>query len=143
MPGIGGGARNRITCPACGRELWEKPVGLQIGPESARCRCGSLVATGKREWAQLTAPERRSFWATRRIIPVLLTAPVTIGIVFGSWRSHSYGKGGMGFDWVVAGWGLLAWAVLFAIDLAAKLVAVRRSLRRVHEGSKQDSTLPS
>jgi len=130
VPGFGSNPRNRITCPACGRELWEKPVGLVIGAESAQCRCGASVATGKREWIHLTAAERQSFWAARRILPVGLTVFLTTGIVFGSWRNHASGKSGLGFDWHLAGWCLLVSTAIFAIGLAAKFVAVRRSLRR-------------
>ena len=138
MPGVGRGSRQRITCPACGHELWEKPVGLEIGTECAQCKCGALVATGKREWMHLTASERQSFWAARRILPVGFTVFLTTGIVFGSWRNHTSGKSGLGFDWHLAGWCLLVSTALFAIDLTAKFVAVRRSLRRLPVEARQD-----
>lgn len=139
MPGFGGsGPRNRITCPACGRELWQKRMRSEVGIESDHCKCGALVATGKREWIHLTAAERRSFWDARRILPVNLTMFVTTGIVFGSLWNRTSGKPGLSFDWRIALWCLLASAGLFALDLAAKFVAVRRSLRRFPMGTKQD-----
>ncbi len=138
MPGIGRGSRNRINCSDCGRELWEKPVPVQIGPGSAPCTCGSLVATGKREWMQTTAAESRTFWATRRIIPVALTVCLTVGIVFGSWRNQMSGRSGLGFDWHLASWALLASVVLFGFDLTAKVIIVGRSLKRFPARSGED-----
>jgi hypothetical protein len=138
----GGRSHNLITCPACGRELWEKHVGFEIGTESAHCKCGALVATGKREWIHLTAAERQSFWAARRILPVSLTVFLTTGIVFGSLRNHTSGKSGLSFDWHITIWCLVASIALFALDLATKFVAVRRSLRRFPVGTEQDSARP-
>ena len=115
-------------------------MGFTIGTESANCKCGALVATGKREWIHLAAAERQSFWAARRILLVSLTVFLTTGIVFGSLRNHASAKSGWSFDWHTAVWCLLASTGLFAIDLAAKFVAVRRSLRRFTVGTKQDSS---
>ena len=133
MPGIGSGSRQRTICPVCSRQLTEKPVKLEIGKETIKCACGATVATGRREWKHASPDERRSYWSLGGIIPVLITASVTTGIVFGTWQKFSSGQAGVGFDLRASIWATLICAVLFGLDLGSRILQVRLSLRRCPE----------
>ena len=103
---------------------------LQLGPETRICRCGTLYASGRHEWANLTRSQKRDYFISEGAVGILLVGAVIGGMmglngVAGKPIHFSWTDGALG-----ASIGILIALPPVAVLWMGKAIKVRLSLRR-------------
>lgn len=107
------------ACPSCKTRVDVHAganVGICLGPEIAKCKCGQVLSTHCREWVNLNKAERRNY-----LLPIIDVVIVTIFLVLSlilNVPSNAHL------------WMILSILGLYALVPISKLSAIRDSRRR-------------